>query len=746
MSVWPRVREAIGKGDVDVLQEVLDALDDAGRKEVAVELPRHLRTLSAWQPWRDWVTPLWVAGVMTINGAAATASWLCRREFAGAMNDVEPVLRAFARGDAGRRAAVAVRVANRLRRPTDHFAKLALELLRSSGAEPPADHDPLVVAWVSRGADRLRDDPLREALLPRFFEAEGVGRELTHDHRWPVALAALPGGDRAALLDGCVRRLLRGGTANDLRVFARLHAALAPAPHEAAPYARDYLALLPSAPGPVAELAVRQLKALPPLDPADLAEAVQALLFRPEGKLVKSGLTWLEQAVRHGGGSLDALAPALTMAMACESAEPSERAVALVLKHVHRFTGDGLERLREALPLLPPGLGADLAEAIGGEAVPGELDELEPVPLPAVEPARPFVFDPLEPGQLVTWRRYLPRWEQVERWLAELVRHASCGDLPTQAIHPPAIEGGWTGLDHWTDAILAGLCHGDWRPARLPTAVEVAPIDLLLLRRFHDVHEAARAGTLVPYLLATPTHDDGRLDPGVLSDRLEGYDRLGVRPMPADLEQALLRAGPSAIPPQGPVHGDGPRREWWPAYLPWHRETVAEHALATVRLSHWQDSDLDVAFGAALARAGGPGGPATARVMAGFVARATFRPVLDLAARGELHGRELGRGLAGVCLGLGLTEASAALRLEDLARRGAPHEAWQAAVGLLEALTEAGRSPTKVVELALRAARWTGARGEVPLVAAIAARKGNNTFLRTTRHLHQFLTWCTDGS
>ncbi|MFC7110969.1 hypothetical protein ACFQQB_67575 [Nonomuraea rubra] len=59
-------------------------------------------------------------------------------------------------------------------------------------------------------------------------------------------------------------RFLRGGEPQDLRFFVRLHTLLDPTPAESAPRVRDYLRLLPSAPGTVAELAAGQVRAAMP--------------------------------------------------------------------------------------------------------------------------------------------------------------------------------------------------------------------------------------------------------------------------------------------------------------------------------------------------------------------------------------------------------------------------------------------------------------------------------------------------
>ena len=200
-----------------------------------------------------------------------------------------------------------------LRPEVDQTIRLALELLRHTGAEPPA-HDPLTAAWIAATptptAAGLGEDPLLDAMLPRLFEAEGVGRALRNEDAWPAALCALAQEGRVGrevLLDGCLNRFLRGGSAADLRFFVRLHDQLDPA-EEVAARRRDYLRLLPAAPA-FADLALKHLRRLGPLQPEEMGEAVEGLLFRAEGRLVRAGLAWLDRLVRDHRGDLDDYAP-----------------------------------------------------------------------------------------------------------------------------------------------------------------------------------------------------------------------------------------------------------------------------------------------------------------------------------------------------------------------------------------------------------------------------------------------------
>nr|BFE77657.1 hypothetical protein GCM10020093_002580 [Planobispora longispora] len=162
------------------------------------------------------------------------------------------------------------------------------------------------------------------------------------------------------------------GEAADLRFFVRLHRALEPLPVETAVHVRDYLRLIPAAPGPVAELALRhvrdvcelrELRELAGLGPADLVEGVEAAVFRPERKLARSGLTWLDRTVRRAPDLADDLAPALTTALGHEERdirESPDRGQARRALHPRR---GGTSHRGRGRP--PPELTARLAIAFG---------------------------------------------------------------------------------------------------------------------------------------------------------------------------------------------------------------------------------------------------------------------------------------------------------------------------------------------------------------------------------------------
>ncbi|MGW0593393.1 hypothetical protein [Streptosporangium sp. NPDC002607] len=683
MTVWEEVRDLIGTGDAFKVAARVAALDDAGRAEVARELPGHLpvarqemraavekRRSDRWNErdrarrargeaykrfarergmsdaeihcqwamtdgwggdmegtWEDpwpatpeygagypdrseydaWVDPMRVAGAGTLPCAAA-ASWLTRRGFerVGESADlVEPVLQVVAARPAEWQADLAVRLALRIRvRPRrwegdlgDRNLPLALALLRHTGATPP-DHDPLVVGWADTPptAERLREDPLLDVLLPRLFQAQGVGRALREERADPLAaeswlgalrtLAAEGRVSREALLEGCVGRFLRGGGATDLRFFARLHELLEPSPAEVASRAGDYLRLLPSAPGPVAELSLRHLRhleSLPRDDANDLdsdgvSEALSGLLFRAESGLVRSGLAWLDRFLQREPERADELSSALAAALGHEAPAVQERAVRLLVGHAAAFGPLGAEAVRDGAGQLPAGLSNRLVGVFGGDLQ--EEPEPEPEPeepfvpgtLPAPPPATAFPV-PRTPQQVVALYGKKD-WVEAEGFLGGFVRLAAedpGGLRDALAAHPARqpTQGSWTSPECWGAAIVAefvdpgaeplpdGLASPEEtrpgcgiRPAgprpgspwtRLPGRDEVCAPEWLVLRRHAEILVALKEDVLPPLLLATPTLSTGHLDPVELVARIEELEAAGVEPLPADLAQALLR-------------------------------------------------------------------------------------------------------------------------------------------------------------------------------------------------------------
>ncbi|GLX99351.1 DUF6493 family protein [Herbidospora sp. NBRC 101105] len=427
MSLLAEISHLLADRSITRLADRLVTLTEEERAELTGQLPGLVKKVRVPDEPLD-ATMLLLTGAGVITGPAAAVTWMTGRDVTrrwAAPIDVALVCRVAATRPPEWRRDVAVRLAQRIRRPGDRIAPLAVALLRESGAAPP-EHDPLVAAWLSEPG--VADDPLTPVLLPRVFDADGAGRALRDERLEPepthwlaTAVRELP---REQALDGCVSRFLRGGDPQDLRFFVRLHTLLDPTPAESAPRVRDYLRLLPSAPGPVAELAAAQVRRALPLDHADLVEAVEALTFRPEAKLAAVGLRWTDQTIRATPEHAGDFVTALTMAYAHTSFDVRNRAAELTMKHAGLFTAHA-EAFLAAIPELPAGLAAALATRFGGE-VPVEdlLERKEFPPLPEPPEPEPFPQPSIVPSGLDEWIR-------LERWLAAFVAgiHADRAEL-----------------------------------------------------------------------------------------------------------------------------------------------------------------------------------------------------------------------------------------------------------------------------------------------------------------------------
>ncbi|GAA3409467.1 hypothetical protein [Streptosporangium vulgare] len=761
--------------------------------------------------------------------------------------------------------------------------ELALALLRATGIEVP-DHDPVVAGWASAVAalptlpalstlstlsalsvsPAPHEDPLLDVMLPRLFEAQGVGRALQWESD-PVrsllgvlsALAAADGARRSELLRGCVRRFLLGGSVAELRFFVRLHETLDPAPHEIEPQARDYLRLLPAAPGPVAELALRHLRGLDGLDggdgldPLDLVEGWEAVLFRPERKLVRAGLTWMDQRVRLSPGLAASIAGPLALAFASESAELQERALKLAIKHAALMDDEGRTVIRDALGALPPDLGRRAFAVFGGEepAETGPRDGFDPPALPRPDAPRRAPEPIGSVAEMVPLLNDSDDWQAWERLLAGFVALVHRDREGTAAAFKPHLPGRYEqlyGVRHWDrEDTAAGLPGGHWHlygshhwnrvhqwligaacsltgvapergswKSRLPDTRRLPPPRLLLLHRAAEIQMAVEQDVVPPLLLATPTLTTGHVEAAELVTRMEVVEAAGAKPLAADLQQALLRlprerdgeaaeragrlssaAGrlvarwlsgarladpvvemgwthpehgygeakpaPSLRAPAtglplvdrmfagSPRHGDGVQLAWWPSMFPSHREVAAVYLSRQLRYDRWHHMAIRPDHLRELVLLDGPPGAAVALVLAGLLGTPDMPEAVDIlltmAGRGDLPAAELGRQAAAL-VGhdrVKLVHLTAALGAAS--RQGAHEEVWAAvAAALPSLLPQAGQRPrhglAEFVALAATTAAWCGARGAIPEIEAMAARRGSSGLLREARRLHGLLT------
>ncbi|WP_412518818.1 DUF6493 family protein [Actinomadura madurae] len=620
MSTWDDVQKAIDDHDVDRTARLVAGLGEDGRREIAKDLPGRLKAMRAASEYgfldRGVLEPLMVAGAGTIGGPAGVATWLCRREMR-LWWSADRYARLCAALDAVTshrpaewRAEVARRVADRIRASDGEWAfwYIAAAFTRSAGAAPP-ESDGFVVGWVTETVpQRLADDPFLDALVPRLFEAEGVGAALADDEArlkwdktrmstWAAAIAALAHTgrlDRALLLDGCVRRFLRGGTPHNLRWFVRLHDALEPTEDEVVERVRDYVRLLPAAPSTVADLALRQVRRadeLGRLDGALFEEAADAALFRTEKKLVRNTLGWLDRSARKRG-RVDVTLRAVAAVFTSDALDLRERAVKIAVRHAGHAGEAVREEVRGAAGDLPPVPRDQIAQAFG-EVDAGAEPEPPMAPPPFVPREAPAPIGSLT--ELAEEFAGLLRgmeedWRAAERFLAALIGFAHRDPEGTrEALRTPADENApWiTNPDAYT--YMHGATRERWaqfpvqtllRPATPPRmyrtlaalikgrtrAADSAPqLERFLTLRRHEI--ASAVGT-VPVLLATPTEGGGHVDPDVLVGRLERLEEAGIEPGRAELAQAMLRV-PREIDPAAAARAKGLASEAGQAVAAW---------------------------------------------------------------------------------------------------------------------------------------------------------------------------------
>ncbi|MEU4482219.1 hypothetical protein AB0F68_29765 [Micromonospora sp. NPDC023966] len=556
--------ESLTRGDVPAVRSVLHALDEPGRRALGEELVAHVRRRRDNWWWGKEATALAVAAVGTQSTAIKAAALLGRRSVWLREADPEPVIAAARQRGVTWLPDLAYRLAERMRRNEPwqgwHFTAA---LLRAEQAPPPTG-DAFVAGWANAMwwqplqarqqqplLDRLRDDPFLDALLPRLFEVDGVGADLSVGGDGQAAARALATLavegrlDRVALLDGVLGRLLRGDRPAALRPFLALHELLAPTPDEVTARAGAYLRLLADAPGPVATTAQRALRGLDDaVELEALAEAARAVLTRPEKGLVRAQLSWLDALARQRPDRAAEIAALLAAGADHPSADLRDRAVALAERHGHRavrhaavtVAGDELPPPTPAAAAPPPITEVDeLVEevsAVIGQGWPASA--LERV-LDGLVRLATTDRDRLEAALLPVLRRHHVG-EYDHMWAmfnvpVQLHRVLLAAAAPAEAA---------TRRDQWA-AILSESLTRALRPFRRRPAVEPprrSALTLVYSARLAEIGQRLDARD-DPGLLAAPTSATGAVDPTVLYERLAA---LGDRPVWRwDLTQALLR-------------------------------------------------------------------------------------------------------------------------------------------------------------------------------------------------------------
>ncbi|MEV7771245.1 DUF6493 family protein [Kitasatospora sp. NPDC086791] len=629
---------AVRSGRLERIPGLLAGLDAAQRRACLPGLKALRKELR--QDWSqgaiDTRGRLLVAGAACHAGPAGAAAWLAGGDL---------TVRDWARNSALHTVVEAqpeqwqVEVATRLAaRPVRGWGwsmyPLIEAVVRRTGCEVPRD-EAFARAWLDgscgRGgprptlAEQLRADSFTPVLLPVVFQLADVGYALTirlsprPGDVWTEAIAELAAAgvvDRAAVIDRCLARLLRGGKPADQRAFLEVLRALAPTPEEYAARVRDVAALL-AGPSVIAGHAQGVLAALDEaglIEPEVLYEASAVVLFRTEKKLVRAQLGWLERAARRAPGRSGPVVLAAAEAFGCADTGVQERALNVVARHLAAAGEAVLPELRFAAEALNPVhhrragelFGAPVGVPVGGDdddPDTGWNDVLPPVPVPSPlgAPVASAAELAEELSALLASRE--PGVTAFERVLDGLVRQAHLDRAallaalePVRRAHP------WSGAGQWGDCtpgdvlFVVAAVAGETPPRRLWDALRgrnhsplrgartTVPGAALAAR----LEEAAWqvTATRPPYLLATPTDATGALDAAVLVERIAGYEAAGVTAGAVDLSAALLRVGAGGG--EGVERADGSERaEGAEADAAVLRAAGALTSPAGRRLAHW---------------------------------------------------------------------------------------------------------------------------------------------------------------
>ncbi|MGW5162280.1 DUF7825 domain-containing protein [Nonomuraea wenchangensis] len=566
MSAWDDLLKLAQAGDVQGTMRRVGELTPAERRSVAAEPARRLarRRAAGISPWehRHELSPLLLTGAGVTGRASAVASWLLRRDFRDLSDrNVPRVLEVLRARPDDWRADLAVRLARRLRLVDGWTWRVAAELVRETGVEPPPDADAFKTGWLrTLEPDRAAGDPLLAAYGPRLFEIDGLATLPL----WQVAdnvVRLVEAGllERTAVLDGLVRRLLRDGPAA-LPPLAGLHDRLDPDLDEIARHAEDYVALLPAGPIAVADLALAQLRRLEEagrLSEESFTEALEALAFRPEKKLLRGVIAWAGDAVLRDGGRTGTVLRAMALLFAQDTLALQERAVRLAVRLAPQAGPEERAAVRAAAAGLPGELREKVAAGYGGAI---DADEPEAVPLPAAGDGRRLPVPYGSPEELARGLDVFLSDEDPHTFEVLLAGLATWSERDPEglraALRPwtePLDEdffGHWPyGLDEHAGYALrrAFLAFAAPEASRSLTSRRSqwtsppAVLDEQPVRRCAELAGHYADGGRYPVVLATPTAVTGHVAPGVLLDRLERLESEGVEALPADLTQALLR-------------------------------------------------------------------------------------------------------------------------------------------------------------------------------------------------------------
>ncbi|QCB20682.1 hypothetical protein E5N77_01625 [Streptomyces sp. SS52] len=177
--------------------------------------------------------------------------------------------------------------------------------------------------------------------------------------------------ERTALAEKLLTRLLRDGAPKTVTPVMTFLRALALTPAEQAPFLRDHVALLDLS-SPVAaygQEVLRELDEAGLLEEDVLSEACERVLLRPEKKLVRAQLSWLDRVARREPARAGRISVCAALAFGHPDVSVQERALTLVARHLKNAGDPVRAQLRTAAAAsLGPALAARAAQLLGAEA------------------------------------------------------------------------------------------------------------------------------------------------------------------------------------------------------------------------------------------------------------------------------------------------------------------------------------------------------------------------------------------
>lgn len=582
-------------GDAQAVRALLEPYAPAELRTLLKALPRmrkEARDLQSrqWNKARRMLSALAVATAYCVQTPAQAETWLRRSEAYGEFQQAvsDPVELLTSRRESAWIAELARRLGERMVRTvgTDYW-EFVDRLATAGGIELPLTPGRITgwieyAAWGRRRArgenqvsllDWLREQPRLQDHITGIFEVDDRGAHFIvwsgsrpdPENEWPSAIAALAeegAVDRAAVMEACAARLLRGDKPNSLRGHLALFEALKPTQAEVKAGYGTYASMASSAASTVAKMALRELRSLDkaePFEPVDLASLSESVLVRPESGVADAQLAWLDAALKRDRGTAAILLPCLGPAFAHPASAIQQRALKVLAKYVAVADPRTIDGLREAAQDLDAALRQEadrLLSAAG--ASPAPADDVPPLGLPEYRPAD---LPPLPdtPEELLTALAPLFTGGEAEALEAEQIMAAVAilanrDRAALAAVFRPfadrqAQRQDFVSLRYSLARLPGALCtlfyavlgedHRIESERKGPK--EFAPPNALTLLRIRELADHLLAGRTVPVLLATPTEASGAVDRAVLAERAETHRAAGIRPLPYDFEQARAR-------------------------------------------------------------------------------------------------------------------------------------------------------------------------------------------------------------